>query len=163
MSHDSHLPTAGFFRRIGALLYDACLILALEIIAAGLIIAILGALASTELIQYGQYQDASGFLTHHPLWSPIFTAYLAIVWISFFVWFWTRTGQTLGMKAWRLIVRNEDGSPLTVTQSLIRLFTSGFGVSNLTVPFDPQKRGFHDIWAKSQVYVLPKTGSQKPL
>ncbi|MGE6473350.1 hypothetical protein ACQKDM_27720, partial [Serratia proteamaculans] len=41
-------------------------------------------------------------------------------------------------------------------QALIRLFTSGFGLANLTVPFDQQKRGFQDIWAKTKVVVLPK-------
>ncbi|MEZ9418129.1 RDD family protein, partial [Vibrio sp. 10N.286.49.E1] len=50
----------------------------------------------------------------------------------------------------------KDGSAITVTQALIRLGTSGFGLANLCVPFDPQKRGFHDIWAKTEVVVLPQ-------
>ncbi|MDF4951947.1 RDD family protein, partial [Vibrio parahaemolyticus] len=40
--------------------------------------------------------------------------------------------------------------------ALIRISTSGFGLANLTVPIDPKKRGFHDIWAKTEVVVLPK-------
>ncbi|EDK28226.1 hypothetical protein VSWAT3_21145 [Vibrionales bacterium SWAT-3] len=60
------------------------------------------------------------------------------------------------MRAWKLRVQNKDGSAITVTQALIRLGTSGFGLANLCVPLDPQKRGFHDIWAKTEVVVLPQ-------
>jgi uncharacterized RDD family membrane protein YckC len=61
------------------------------------------------------------------------------------------------MRAWKLQVRNAaDDAPITVTQALIRIATSGFGLANLTVPIDPQKRGFHDMWAKTKVVVLPK-------
>ncbi|KUJ00886.1 RDD family protein [Vibrio sp. MEBiC08052] len=156
MSHQPHLQTAGFIRRIGALVYDTCLILVLEILAAAVIVLMLEAMVAVGLLHYGIDKDVSGFLTHNPFWSSIFTAYLAMIWIGFFVWFWTQKGQTLGMKAWRLMVSNADGTPITITQALIRLFTSGFGLSNLTVPLDPQKRGFHDIWAKTNLYVIPK-------
>jgi uncharacterized RDD family membrane protein YckC len=60
------------------------------------------------------------------------------------------------MRAWKLHLRSNDGRPVSVTQALIRIGTSGFGLANFTVPLDPQKRGFHDIWAKTQVVVLPK-------
>ncbi|WP_029846247.1 RDD family protein, partial [Vibrio parahaemolyticus] len=109
------------------------------------------------LLSYGEYVDAADMLGKHPVLSPIFTLYLAVVWIYFFVFFWTRAGQTLGMRAWKMQIRNaKDGAPITATQALIRLATSGFGLANLTVPIDPQKRGFHDIWAKTEVVVLPK-------
>lgn len=143
-------------RRLGALFYDSLIILAIEMMAAGIIIAILHALLALNAISVAPYLDVSDFLTNHPIWSPIYTLYLAFVWIYFFVFFWTRAGQTLGMRAWKIQLRNKDGSKLTVTQALIRIGTSGFGLANFTVPFDPEKRGFHDIWAKTQVVVLPK-------
>ncbi|EGQ9935320.1 RDD family protein, partial [Vibrio vulnificus] len=65
-------------------------------------------------------------------------------------------GQTLGMRAWKIQVRNHDGSMITSTQALIRIATSAFGLANFTVPIDPKKRGFHDIWAKTEVVLLPK-------
>jgi len=143
-------------RRLGALFYDSLIILAIEMMAAGIVIAILHALLALDAITIAPYLDVSDLLTHHPIWSPIYTLYLAFVWIYFFVFFWTRAGQTLGMRAWKIQVRNKNGSKLTVTQALIRIGTSGFGLANFTVPFDPEKRGFHDIWAKTQVVVLPK-------
>lgn len=143
-------------RRLGALFYDSLIILAIEMMAAGVVIAVLHALIAMNLFDVAPYVDVSDLLTKHPIWSPIYTFYLAAVWIYFFVYFWTRAGQTLGMRAWKIQVRNLQGGRITVTQALIRLATSGFGLANFTVPLDPQKRGFHDIWAKTQVVVLPK-------
>ncbi len=147
---------AGLFRRLGALMYDALIILAIEMMAGGLVIAVIFALNASGMMSYWSYVDASDLLTNHPVWSAFYTGYLALVWIGFIVFFWTRAGQTLGMRAWKLRVQNEDGSTISFTQALIRVATSGFGLANLTVPFDPKKRGFHDIWAKTQVVVLPK-------
>lgn len=150
------LPSAGFFRRLGAWLYDGLIILAILMMAGGLIVAILEAFIAAGLINYAPYQDASDLLSSHPILSPLYTLYLAFVWIYFFVYFWTRGGQTLGMRAWRLHICTHAGCRISSTQALIRLATSGFGLANLTVLFDPQKRAFHDIWAKTKVVVLPK-------
>ena len=156
MTNHQPLPPAGLMRRLGALFYDSLIVIAIEMMAAGVIVAAMQALMALNLISITPYTDIGDFLTNSPIWSPIFTFYLAAVWVYFFVFFWTRAGQTLGMRAWKIQVRNLDGHAITVTQALIRLATSGFGLANLTVPFDPQKRGFHDIWAKTQVVVLPK-------
>jgi len=156
MSTTDSLPPAGLFRRLGALFYDGLIIIAVEMMAAGIVIAILHALMAMGIFQVGSYADVSDFLTNHPVWSPVYTAYLAFVWIYFFVYFWTRAGQTPGMRAWKLHLRSVDGQPISITQCLIRIATSGFGLANLLVPIDPKKRGFHDIWAKTQVVVLPK-------
>lgn len=156
MSKSDSLPPAGLFRRLGALLYDGLIIIAVEMMAAGVVIAVLHALMAMGIFSVGSYEDVSDFLTRHPIWSPVYTAYLVAVWVYFFVYFWTRAGQTLGMRAWKLLLCNEDGSAITTTQALIRIATSAFGLANLAVLLDPKKRGFHDIWAKTQVVVLPK-------
>ena len=154
MNNVSHLPKAGLMRRLGAWLYDGLIVIAIEMIAAGIIIAILEALVATGIMDYGQYIDVSDFLTRHPVWSLLFTAYLAIVWVGFFVYFWTHAGQTLGMRAWKLRIQNPDGTLINYTQALIRIATSAFGLSNFAVPIDYKKRGFHNIWAKTDVVVL---------
>ncbi|MGL6315974.1 RDD family protein [Vibrio sp. WXL103] len=150
-------PTAGLMRRFAALFYDALIIIAIEMIAAGLIVALLMAGISLGVISYGHYIDAGDLLSNHPIWSPLFALYLATVWVGFFSFFWIKAGQTLGMRAWRLQLVNHDGGKITLTQALIRIATSAFGLANLTVPLDPQKRGFHDMWAKTKVVVLPNT------
>ncbi|MGL5303961.1 MAG: RDD family protein, partial [Aeromonas sp.] len=70
---------------------------------------------------------------------------------------WTHLGQTIGMRAWRMRIQNEDGSPIRVTQALIRLATSAFGLGNLMCVFNRQRpRAFQDIWAECEVVVLSK-------
>lgn len=155
MASPSVFPPAGLFRRLAALFYDVLIIIAIEMIAGGIVVAILEALVVAGVVDYSPYSDASDLLTRHPVWSPAYTAYLVLVWVWFFVFFWTRGGQTLGMRAWKLIVQNEQGGKITVTQALIRLAVSGFGLGNLTVPFDRQKRSLQDMCAKTQVVVLP--------
>ncbi|WP_237483550.1 RDD family protein [Vibrio hippocampi] len=150
------LPPAGLIRRLAAFVYDSFIIAAVVMMAAGVVVALLQALVASGVISYAPYTDVGDFLTSHPFWGPIYTAYLAIVWIGFLTFFWVRAGQTLGMRAWKLELQNEQGGRISTTQALIRIATSAFGLANLLVPLDPQKRGFHDIWAKTQVVVLPK-------
>ncbi|WP_117236124.1 RDD family protein [Vibrio maerlii] len=153
---ETTLPKASLFRRLAALFYDALIIIAIEMMAAGIVIAILEALVATGIMNYGSYVDVSDLLSNHPVWSLVYTAYLAFIWVYFFVFFWTRAGQTLGMRAWKLRLQSTTGKPITLTQCLIRIATSAFGLANLTVPFDTEKRGFQDIWANTEIVVLPK-------
>ncbi|NAW68120.1 RDD family protein [Vibrio sp. V27_P1S3P104] len=153
----SNLPPAGLFRRLGALLYDSLIIMAILMIAGGVVIAALEALVALNVMSYSPYQDAGELLSHDPIWSPLYTLYLATTWIYFFVFFWTRAGQTLGMRAWKIMLRNADGSLISSTQALIRLATSVFGLGNLIVLIDPQKRSFQDMWAKTEVVRLDTT------
>lgn len=47
-------------------------------------------------------------------------AMLFLVGLGFFAWFWTRGGQTLGMRAWRLQVRREQGELLRLPIAAVR-------------------------------------------
>lgn len=147
-------PKAGLGARLYALIYDGIIVLALEIFAAGVVVATLKALVAAGLMSYAPYTSASDLLGGNPVWRNIYTLYLGGIWIAFFIHFWTTTGQTPGMRARKLKVQNPDGSLINITQALIRIGTSAFGLSNLSTPFDPQQRGFHDIWAKTDVVVL---------
>ncbi|EPE37278.1 RDD family protein [Candidatus Photodesmus anomalopis] len=155
MNKINSLPPAGLIRRLGALLYDSLIILAIEIIAAGIVIAIIFALHSLEIVHYGEYGDPAGLLDKHPILSQLFAIYLSIIWICFFHFFWVKTGQTLGMKTWRIQLRNQDGrSVITISQAFIRLATSVFGIANFSMLFNMQQQSFHDVLSKTQIVVL---------
>lgn len=156
MKKKINYPKAGFSRRMAALVYDGLMIGAIEMTAAGVVIAVLEALVAAGLLQYAPYQDASDMLTKHPQLSHLFTFYLGAIWIGFFAYFWCKGGQTVGMRAWKLRVQREDGSLITPTQALIRIGTSAFGLSNIMALFGRDKLGFHDIMAKTEVVVLPE-------
>ena len=50
----------------------------------------------------------------------LFAAMLASA-AAFYIWFWCRSGQTLGMLAWRLRVQDYQGQLLTPGRAILRL------------------------------------------
>ena len=74
---------------------------------------------------------------------------------------WTRGGQTLGMRAWRLQLRRTDGAPLTWPTALAR-FAFAFlawlplGLGVLWCALDARKRAWHDTLSGTEVVLLPK-------
>ncbi len=79
----------------------------------------------------------------------------------FFGWFWTRSGQTLGMQAWRLRVQQPDGSPISWRQALVRmggavLSALCLGAGYWWLLFDRERRTWHDRLSGTRVVLLPK-------
>lgn len=77
----------GFLRRMGAVIYDALLLLAVMFFATALALEVNGGLPPN---------DNTGLLLYR--W------YLILVSLLFYVGFWTHGGQTLGMRAWKFKV-----------------------------------------------------------
>jgi len=132
-------------RRLIAALYDGLLLIALWFLAAA--------------IDAGVRQAA-----HLPYDVRLFRAYLFLVGLAFFGWFWTHGGQTLGMRAWRLRVRRIDGSPLHWPAACTRyamawLAWLPFGLGVLWCAVDPQRRAWHDRLSGTEVILLPKRPS----
>lgn len=145
-------PSAGLLRRLGALLYDYLVVISLLVIAGFIGMGVAQLLLATGLATVPEGRDASWLLT-----SPLYSAWLALVIMGFYVWFWTRAGQTIGMRAWRLRIQNVDGSNIRVTQALIRLATAAFGLGNLMCLLGGERpKAFQDIWAECEVIVLSK-------
>ncbi|HEY7865641.1 MAG TPA: RDD family protein [Psychromonas sp.] len=144
-------PRANFLKRAGAYIYDLFAVSALLMLAGILAIIVVIIADNTGLINLDAYRDVADYLAS----SQIFALYLAIVLIGFYGYFWTKAGQTIGMKAWRLRVQNSDGSNISFTQSLIRMATSAFGLGNILVFFG-NKSAFQDQWAECEMVVLTK-------
>jgi len=74
---------------------------------------------------------------------------------------WTRGGQTLGMRAWRLQLRRSDGAPLSWPTALAR-FAFAFlawlplGLGVLWCAIDARQRAWHDMLSGTEVVLLPK-------
>lgn len=87
-------------------------------------------------------------------------AALLAVTAAYFVVSWSRGGQTIGMRAWRLHVVAEDGVPLPWLRALLRfavallsLFALGLGF--LWCLIDRDRRAWHDLAAHSRLQRLP--------
>ncbi len=147
-----HVMQAGFWRRMGAWLYDAMLLIGVLFLTGGLCIGLVSLAASAGLIDLTGYLDASDYLGQ----SAWFQLTLALVTLYFYIGFWIKGGQTLGMKAWKLYLQNLDGERINVTQGLIRCGTSAFGLGNFLVLIDPYNRSFQDQWASTRMIYIPE-------
>lgn len=152
----SAFPTAGFFRRCGALVYDTLAIVAILMLAAGAALAFVALLAATPLLNIAEGADHASVLEGNIL----FQLYMLAVIYWFFASFWVRGGQTIGMRSWRMRVQNADGSGISWKQASIRLALAFFGLSNLGVLFSRPKLAWHDRAAGCQVVVLSKEANQ---
>ena len=138
---------AGLLRRLGAMLYDGLLLLALLMVATALFLPLTG----------GEALNAQA----HPVLELVYQAALVLLILGFFGLFWTRRGQTLGMASWRLRVEREDGRLLTwgdttrrLAWALLSLLPLGLGF--VWILFDPGRRAWHDRLSRTRVVLLPK-------
>lgn len=75
---------------------------------------------------------------------------------GFFVFFWVRRGQTLGMLAWRLEIHTCDHTPLTLSQATMRFLAAMLsfaclGLGYLWILVDPQRRSWSDMMSATRV------------
>ncbi|MCL7941936.1 RDD family protein [Halomonas sp. ATCH28] len=142
---------AGLGRRLGAMLYDGLLVLAIWIVIASAHLAVVRLVLEVPAEQVG-----TGLAQVISL-----RLLLAVTAFAFFAFFWTRGGMTLGMQAWRLRVQTLDGCSITGFQALQRFLVAGislgaFGLGYLWILVDGEKRSWPDIASGTRVVVLPK-------
>jgi uncharacterized RDD family membrane protein YckC len=137
--------SAGFGRRLAALLYDSVLLAALLVI----------------------FTSGAVFLNHSVAvdpktagaWFYLYQAGLLGVVAGYYLLNWIRSGQTLGMRAWHLRAVTETGMPLSLKAAALRLV---FGVlawapaaiGVLWLYFDPEHLALHDRLSKTRVVHL---------
>jgi uncharacterized RDD family membrane protein YckC len=140
--------SAGFGRRFAALLYD-CVLLAALLVA---------------------YTSAAVFLNHRAAieartagaWVHVYRAGLIGVIAGYYLLNWTRSGQTLGMRAWHLRAVTESGGTLTWGRAALRC---AFGVlawapaalGVLWLYADPEHLALHDRLSKTRIVHLTRS------
>lgn len=134
------LRPAGLLRRLGAMIYDALLIVALVMVTLFFL---------------------TGLNRYEAVHGPWVNAILFLEIYAFFAFFWVRRGQTLGMLAWRMRVQNPGGAPITLTQATLRFIGAllaflALGLGYLWSFVDRQRRTWPDLLSASEVVVLPK-------
>ena len=152
MPQQDALPNAGLLRRLGAMLYDALLIVALWMIATALFLPWTRGEAITPA--------ASGALEY------LYRVALLAVLVAFFGLFWTRKGQTLGMAAWRLQVVRFDGAFISWHDVVLRIagaFVSAsvFALGYLWILISRDNLAWHDRWTRTKVVVTPRKSAAR--
>lgn len=133
-------------RRLAAMIYDTLLVIAL--------IAVVNAIALGMVVKLSAGQQE--------VLPPLLVQSLtALSFVVFYTVFWIKSGQTLGMQAWRIKLVNFDGSTPTVARSVLRCFGATaslacLGLGFLWCLFDRNDRYWHDYISGTELVLLPK-------
>lgn len=139
--------SAGFGRRFAALIYDGFLLAALLMTYTGVILIFTRRAVLPET--YGA-------------WVYLYRAGLLAVIAAYYVLNWIRSGQTLGMRAWRLRALSDQGSRLNTGSALLR-FLCGFlawppaALGVLWLYLDPDHLAIHDRLSRTRIVRLERS------
>jgi uncharacterized RDD family membrane protein YckC len=145
---------APLIRRLTAMLYDSLIVIALMMMTTGIYKAIqagiIGADKLRELTESGKMNT-----------DPLLSSVLFVVLYVFFAYFWTRSGQTLGMQVWHIRIQSPSGVSISWSQALLRFMMAWvsalvFGLGYVWVLIDKKKRSWHDIFSMTEVVRIPK-------
>ena len=139
------LRAPGLGRRFASALYDLLMLAALVMVATFPFLAVFG-------------DSTHGWRRH------VLQLWVVVVCGAYFVWFWTRGGQTLPMKTWRIRVVRFDGAPLGFGRALHRYLLAVLGFLALGLGFlwalvDRDRQFLHDRLAGTALVDVPKIGS----
>ncbi len=130
------------------MLYDTLICAALMLVTTGIYTAI--------TYEFTGVESTSG--------DPLLSSILFITLYLFFAYFWTRSGQTLGMQVWHLRIQNEDSTSISWLQALLRFIMAIIsfipaGAGYIWILIDKDKKAWHDRFSESVVVRIPKKKS----
>jgi uncharacterized RDD family membrane protein YckC len=133
---------AALWRRLAAFGYDLLLVLALLMVITALVLAARG----------GEAFDARS------IW---FRSLLLTGWWAYFAWSWTHGGQTVGMRAWRLVLTTSDGGPVGLGTATLRYLAAWLaatcaGLGYLWCLVDRQGLCWHDRLSQTVISRVPR-------
>ncbi|NVK58271.1 MAG: RDD family protein [Alteromonadaceae bacterium] len=154
---NTDMNRASFVRRLAAMIYDALVATAVGMCAAMILIVGLVVSLKNGWLDLQGYAEPNELLQQSLLYKTLIQIWV-VLWVSvFFLWFWKRGGQTLGMRAWRLRIFSTNDAPVTWSRLVLRLITSLAGLGTLLVLFDVKnKLALQDRVAKTEVLKLTK-------
>ncbi len=90
--------------------------------------------------------------------TTVYQYYMITPWLFvllYFVYNHVKSGQTVGMSAWKLRLVKLNGSRVTWLQATARSILSILGAGIISSVFNAQKRGWHDLMTGSRVVLMP--------
>lgn len=137
---------APLWRRLLAAVYDLLPLAGLLMIATALAV-----LLTRLLVPVGRVD-----LVLRSGWPHLaLQVWLGALALGYYAYSWQRGGQTIGMRAWKIVVCSEAGAlswPSAVLRAVAGLFLPGL----LWCLFDPRRRALHDRLAGTVVVHRPK-------
>lgn len=153
MTDTPTIESPSLLRRLAAIVYDTCLVLPLVMVSVAIAFAVRAAVMEMPPLEQAD--------------TPLLNAYVVqaiefFAVISFFSYFWIKSGQTLAMQAWRIkLIDSNGGDTVTLKQAIVRCFAAVFsaaclGLGYLWCLFDSRGRSWHDHLSKTELVLLPK-------
>lgn len=145
--------TPSLMRRFAAMVYDTLLITAISIlygaVMTGINVAIKGSPQMGERISWGMFGVV------------VFVGWILTIGL-FFCYFWHKSGQTLGMKTWRMKVVNSDNLNCpSYTQCIIRFLCAPVSLLMLGAGYwlmytNAERQTLHDKISKTRTLLMAK-------
>jgi uncharacterized RDD family membrane protein YckC len=140
VSDQAPAAIAGLGRRLGSLVYEALLLLA--IVFAG----------GWTFLFFSRALDPA-------MARPLLQIYLLALGAAYFVYCWTHGGQTLPMKTWRIRVETRNGGAISWQTGIARylLAVTGIGLCGLGLlwaVFDRERQFLHDRLAGTRIATI---------
>lgn len=137
--------SASLQRRLGAMVYDALLIIALWMLIGAFMLI---------------FTEDSRITPKTPILFGAQRILFILTWCVFYLFFWWRDNQTLGMRAWNIYLVANDQKQLTMSQMLIRLLFSLIsflccGLGFFWIFCNKNRSTWHDMISKTQVIYVP--------
>lgn len=152
----------GFFRRLASLIYDGLVVIAFAMLTTVIYLLLVQGVVSLGWLDMGNAEDIADFIQTDPVLYILRDVLLVCVSLLFFGYFWSKSGQTIGMRAWRMQVRRLDGTTPSFWRSVWRSAASILGLGNLLVLVNPkQKRALQDYLSDCEVVTLSKEDNKK--
>ena len=138
-SRPTHVP-AGLGRRLAAALYDTLLLGGILMASSYAVVMVRGGAVPTGNIA--------------------FRIFVLAQCAAFFAGFWAYSGQTLGMRSWRIRVETTEGHPPPLAVALLRFFAALVSLAPLGLGYwwivvDPERRTWHDRATGTRVIRVP--------
>lgn len=160
----NNFPRAGLRRRLASWMYDFLTAVAVYMVAGTISFLLFRLCSAYGIVDMGTHEHLIDVQTSSVLYSTLIYGW-NIAWVAFFfIWFWSKSGQTIGMKAWRLRVQNNDGTLISKRTGLKRLLPTFLGLGNLAVIFDRKnKLSLQDRITNTEVVLLTIEASRARL
>ena len=157
ITENNMMHRAGFLRRLLAMIYDTLVATAVGMCAAMVMIVTLVVMLKNGALDLQGYAEPADLIQASFGYKLLIQTWVGLWIAGFFLWFWRRGGQTLGMRAWRLRIYSTVEEPMTWPRLLIRLVASLGGLGTLLVLFDfKNKQSLQDRLAQTEVLKLTK-------
>ena len=134
------MQSAGFLKRILALVYDSLLIAAIVLVLSLLLVLV-----------NGGYPESGSFVSFIQFFILVFTGPI------FYSYFWiVNKGQTTGMQAWKIKLVTMDETELNIKKTMLRCLISTIsfafiGLGYLWILYDKEDLSWSDKLTKTKV------------